>query len=284
MLLYTLYRNPLRCFRNTAATFVACLSVADFLTGAITAMDVGVFSLLNANGIPSLKVMGVLQDKLVSQFTVRSGILVVVVFSIERFLAVATPYFYRNQATPKKALVTGIFCFIIGLLASLSELVLDKKTFGTMSYYGFFVAPLSIILLAYLSIYIAIKHKLRKTMSMQLNNAQQRQRLQIKRECQLGLTAFYIVLGFLFSYCFWFTVVLIGNICPSCKIKSWYSACYRISIPFLYVNSALNPLLYAWRMPKYRRSFLLVLQSFHLVRIRPLSSPKETKNTNTSKV
>jgi uncharacterized membrane protein YfcA len=187
--------------------------VADFLTGAVSAMDVGISSLLNSQGIACLIIRGILQEKLVSQFTVRSGILIVVA------LAVAFPYFYRNHVTPKIALVFCILCIAVSLLASPLELVLDKETISNMSYYAFFITPLTLVVIAYLSIYIAIKHKLRKAINMQ-SNIQQRQRLQVKRECELGLTAFYIVLGFLFSYSFWFTTVLIGTICPRCTTQN----------------------------------------------------------------
>ncbi|KAK3736093.1 hypothetical protein QZH41_003539 [Actinostola sp. cb2023] len=276
VLLFTMYHNPLRCFRDTTATYVACLAVTDFLTGSVTAMDVGVSSLLNYMGIHSFKIKGVLHEKLLSQFTVRSGILVVVAFSFERFLAVAFPFFYRSFLSPKKALTCCIICCIVGLIASLLELILDKETFANMSYYGFFVAPLCLIVILYLLVFIAVKTKLlrapkRKIFVQKGHMISEKVRLQ--REVRIGMTAFYIVLGFIFSYSFWFTVVLIGANCHSCVTKSWYYACYRSSIPFLYVNSSLNPLLYAWRISKYRRSILLVFK--RNIQVYPMSRPQE---------
>lgn len=275
VLLYTLYRNPLRCFRNTTATFIACLAVSDFLTGSVTALDVGVSCLLNYQGIQSFKINGILHEKLLSQFTVRSGILVVVVFSFERFVAVAFPFFYRNFLPPRKVLLCCLICGVVGLVASLLELVLHDQTFDNMSYYGFFLTPLCVIVVLYLLVFFAIKTKLMRTTrritAWHSHGQMLSEKIRLQREIKVGTTAFLVVLGFIFSYAFWFTVVLIKTHCKSCVTQSWYYACYRASIPFLYVNSSINPLLYAWRIPKYRRSVIAAFKKKNTIRTAPVS-------------
>ncbi|XP_031556750.1 adenosine receptor A1-like [Actinia tenebrosa] len=282
VLLITVFRDPLRCFRNGGSALIACLAVTDFLTGTVTASNAGIFSILNSQGIPSLRIRGVLQEKLVSQFTVRSGILVVTAFTFERFLAVAMPHFYRNYVIIKNVNICALVCCTVGFLASIIELALDKVIFEYISYYGFFISPLILITICYLATYIALRKRLRSSKSTSvMPAASQQQRMrevqQLKRERLLFHTAFFVILGFVFSYSPWFSVVAITTYCPSCTKTRWYFALYRSTIPFLYVNSALNPLLYAWRIPRYRKS---VAKMFGNPRI----ADESTLNTNQLKM
>jgi hypothetical protein len=278
-LLITVHRDPLRCFRNAGAAFIVCLAVTDFMSGAVTASNVGVFSILNSQGIPSLKIRGVLQEKIVSQFTVRSGILVVAAFSFERFTAVAFPIFHRNNITYKTVKNCALVCCPFVLMTSLMEVVVDRTVFDNISYYGFFIIPLLLISMSYLATYIAFRRKLRgvinNTNVMPIASQEERYRevRQLKREKLLSQTAFYVIIGFMFSFSPWFSMVAITTYCKPCTKSSWYFAMYRSSIPFLYVNSALNPLLYAWRIPKYRQS---VVKMF--TKLKKTASRKQAMN------
>ncbi len=55
----------------------------------------------------------------VAQFTRYSSVLIVTIVSIERYLAVIHPFFYRRHATPKKVAVILIFCWLAALALSI---------------------------------------------------------------------------------------------------------------------------------------------------------------------
>lgn len=67
LLLFVIYKDPLKTFRNATAVLVISLAVADFLTGCVTAVDVGISHILE--GLDIQKVL--LHAKIISQITVR---------------------------------------------------------------------------------------------------------------------------------------------------------------------------------------------------------------------
>jgi len=72
---------------------------------------------------------------------------------------------------------------------------------------------------------------------------------------QLMKIASLLIIVFALSLVPFWSFTAIRRYCKGCIEQKWFIAGYRLSIPILYSNSALNPLLYAWRMRPYRRSF-----------------------------
>lgn len=264
-LLVTIYRNPLRCFRTKGGVLVTMLAVTDLMTGTITALNVGVFSILNSQGIPSITIRGILQEKLISQFTVRSGIIGITAFSFDRLLGVMAPFFYRNHVTPKLIKRVMFVLFPLVFLSSLTELFADPVLFNEVTLYGLFLTPFITITFNYATTYILLKKKmLRMNRHIQPDNIQRNDELlRLTREKKLFVTALLVLFGFVVSFCPWVVVLGVTSYCPACTKESWYFALYRSSIPFLYLNSAFNPLIYAWRIKKYRKSILKAMFRQH---------------------
>ncbi len=55
----------------------------------------------------------------VAQFTRYASVLIVTIVSIERYLAVIHPFFYRRHATPKKVAVILVFCWLAAIALSI---------------------------------------------------------------------------------------------------------------------------------------------------------------------
>lgn len=267
LLLFVIYKDPLRTFRNATAFLVISLGVADFLTGCVTAVDVGISHILE--GLAIQKVM--LQAKIISQVTVRASVYILIMFAVERFIAVAFPFVYRASVTIRKTIFGCALCWVLAIVTSCLELLVRQDLYDVIFFYTTFVLPLVTMCFTYCATYCLMKRKaekLHRQGSLQRGESgryKYRERGSVRKEKiskqstelqkQLMKTACLIILVFVLSLVPFWSFTAIRRYCKGCAEQRWFIAGYRFSIPILYSNSALNPLLYAWRMRPYRRSF-----------------------------
>ena len=264
LLLFMMYKDPLRTFRNATAVLVAALGITDLLTGCVTAVDVGISHILE--GLSLQKVM--LQAKIISQITVRASVFIMTMFAVERFIAVAFPYVYRFSVTIRKTAFGCILCWALAVISSCLELVVDRDLYDVIFLYITFVIPLITVCVTYCTAYWVMKGKTKRLHRLgsakktpesgSMRQQEKMSKQSAKLQTQLMKTATLIIFVFALSLLPFWTFTIIGRYCKNCSQERWYIACYRFSIPILYSNSAFNPLLYAWRMRPYRRSFQAV--------------------------
>ena len=155
VLLFMIYKDPLKTFRNNTAVMVISLGFADLLTGCATAVDVGISHILE--GLAIQKVL--LQAKIISQITVRAGVFIITMFAVERFIAVVFPYFYRFSVTVRKVTLGCVSCWLLAIISSCLELVVDRDVYDVTFLYITFVVPLLTVCVTYCTTYWVLKDK-----------------------------------------------------------------------------------------------------------------------------
>ena len=248
VLLFMIYKDPLKTFRNATAVLVISLGFADLLTGCVTAVDVGISHILE--GLAIQKVL--LQAKIISQITVRAGVFIITMFAVERFIAVVFPYFYRFSVTVRKVTLGCVSCWLLAIISSCLELVVDRDVYDVIFLYITFVVPLLTVCVTYYTTYWVLKDKTKRLHRLHSANKTTKEgRVSKKSEkfqIELMKTATLINFVFVLPLVPFWSLTIIGRYCKSCKQEKWYIASYRFSIPVLYSKSAFNPILYAWRM------------------------------------
>ena len=262
LLLFVIYKDPLKTFRNATAVVIISLGVADFLTGCVTAVDVGISHILE--GLDIQKVL--LQAKIISQITVRGSVYTLTMFSVERFVAVAFPYTYRASITVQKTAIGCAFCWMLAIVTSCLELAVDRDLYDVIFFYITFVLPLATMCFTYCATCCLMKKKAERVYRQRdgsgnthLERGSTRKVKMSKQSAEmqkeLMKTASLLIIVFALSLVPFWSFTAIRRYCKGCTEQKWFIAGYRFSIPIIYSNSALNPLLYAWRMRPYRRSF-----------------------------
>ena len=241
-----IYRDPLKTFRNAIAVLVISLCFADLLTGCVTAVDVGISHILE--GLAIQKVL--LQVKIISQIT---GVFIITMFAVERFIAVVFPYFYRFSVTVRKVTLGCVSCWLLAIISSCLELVVDRDVYDVTFLYITFVVPLLTVCVTYCTTYWVLKDKTKRLHRLHSANKTTKKEGRVskkseKLQIELMKTAMLIIFVFVLSLVPFWSLTIIGRYCKSCKQEKWYIASYRFSIPVLYSKSAFNPILYAWRM------------------------------------
>lgn len=233
--------RSLRTFTNY---FVVSLAVADMLVGLIS-IPMWMTSLLGANTGPIFLVVYTALD----MFAGTTSIMHLMVISLERVYAIMFPVRHRN---------TNAAVYYVGLVfvwlwpAVMCGVSVPLRTYNKhlnilIIFIAFFVLPLIVILLAYGGIWKTVRSRV-------MPQASDSGKRSLKRDMRVIVTIALVVLFFVISWMPFFIVNLVATYCMDC-IRS-FSTELLLFMKFMHFsNSAVNPIVYAVKIPEFRRAF-----------------------------
>ncbi|KAK3706143.1 hypothetical protein QZH41_001668 [Actinostola sp. cb2023] len=233
-----------RHLRTYTNYFVASLAVADILVGLVS-IPMWMTSLLGSPKDPSFYVVYTLLDI----FSGTTSIIHLMVISLERFYAISFPVRHRNTSAAVYH-VSLVFVWVwpaimCGLTLKLREY--DKELNILILFLAFFVIPLAVILFAYGGIWKAVRSRV-------LPQPAQPGKRSLKRDMRVIVTIALLILFFVIAWLPFFIVNLFAAFCFPCI--SAYTASLLLFVKFMhYSNSAVNPIVYAVKIPEFRRAF-----------------------------
>nr|XP_057938382.1 trace amine-associated receptor 13c-like [Doryrhamphus excisus] len=195
-----------------------------------------------------------------------------VLISADRYVAICDPLHYKTKVTVKKVQLCVCLCWFFAILYSSAILKDDlthpgkyKSCHGEcviiIDYYAgvvdlvlSFILPLSIIITLYLRVFVVAVSQARAMRShvasikLQHSVAGRAKKSELKAAKTLGV----LVLVFLMCFCPYYIVTLTGD-----SVLSALLATYVLNV--YYLNSCLNPLIYALFYPWFRRAVRYIL-------------------------
>ncbi|XP_031564786.1 adrenocorticotropic hormone receptor-like [Actinia tenebrosa] len=266
IVMYGLYKHPVGKLRTPSLMLFLNLVVSDFLTGMVLGILFAADALLDVSGINDVV--------LDASVFVLGGLLVfasnttITAILFDRLVAMVKPIRYKRTITTKtvKLLITGIW--IASVLVSLLPLVISKWTFLLIFSHIHISLPLISLVSMSLIIFISIRKQRRELLkyihgnnprAMELTKQFHNKRMERDRRL-----TFTIILVMVF-FCVACLPIFIGvhlvvylRSCPSCHFseysqRAFHSLCY-FSGRFLIFNTALDPFLLYWRIPKIREA------------------------------
>ena len=182
----------------------------------------------------------------------------VVAVSVDRFLAIHLHLRYCELVTHKRVVAVVISIWVLSLFASFSRMWIPRDIFSLIIAV---IGIVSVILttMVYIRIYLAVRrHK------------NQIQALQVQQQAHAGEVAtfaglinsavdvFYIYLVFLICYLPYFiSLAALKTNGPNVTMKKFF----LFSLTLLYLNSALNPVIYCWKMRHIRHAVINILRN-----------------------
>ncbi|KAI4876508.1 hypothetical protein NFI96_010516 [Prochilodus magdalenae] len=258
-----------RALRDATFCFIVSLALADITVGALVIPLAVVISL----GLKTQFYTCLFLSCVLLMIT-QCSILSLLAIAIDRYLRIRIPTRYSITVTQRRARVAAAMCwlsaFVTGLvpmfgwhqsLQGNSSTALIQCQFTSvirmdyMVYFNFFgwvVIPLTIMTGLYFEIFRVIRRQLnRRAEATSDSSKYYRKELKLAKSLALVL--------FLFALC-WLPIHIMNCIsyfCPDCLLPK--SAIY-VGIFMSHINSALNPLVYAFRIQRFRATLVQIAQ------------------------
>lgn len=298
LLLVTVWKNPLGCFRTPTIYFTIGLALVDLLCGLTVEPFFALYYYTKYFQVEEPKLRAILKTLFkvgggISTVAVSTSFLLVLGLSACQLIAVRYPHSYKKNVTKSK-----VVAYVIGssmyfcLFRSFQLIGIDLKTLLKVDV-ALHTTFISMVLLAlHILLYRSLKKQARKRCSKtqqetsfgqtafvtespnirllkwrpQRNEKRSKSR-QLNRkvyfEKQITILAIHLAGILLVSTCCHITVL---NILLYKKVESFREEVYiniavRASDLMLFVKVAVDAFVYAWRLPTYRKAFILTLCS-----------------------
>ncbi|XP_071382045.1 LOW QUALITY PROTEIN: adenosine receptor A2b [Centroberyx affinis] len=279
--------------KNATNYFLVSLAVADILVGCLAIP----FAITMSIGI-HLDFYGCLFLACFVLVLTQSSIFSLLAIAIDRYLAVKIPLRYKELMTGKRAreiiAILWILSFIIGLIPFLGWNGADNATtsagptegprgggdllrscelicfFETvvdmhyMVYFNFFACvllPLLIMLGIYLKIFTVARKQLRQIELKCVGNGDSQHHGLLKREIRAA-KSLSIIVG-LFAVC-WLPVHILNCLTLFLQGAHKPDIVMYVAIILSHANSAVNPIIYAYRIQDFRNTFRKILAQHFL--------------------
>ena len=256
LLLVAHHKDPLNCFHNASTYFLHNIAINDCLF--IVLALVMVVLAVKTHGPLFFKSKFLPFLKFFVQFCSSFLGMALSSLAIERFISVAYPLFHHVVVTKDKiqlwvgVLWTAPFVFI-GIDQAVSSACRDFEFLGEVVLLSVF---LTACLVFYIASFVSIKQQQKRFKDTRMADLDRRSldvKLQNERRFLATISIASVLPFVLFTPCFAFML-------PDVNLEERTSGdLYRtleVTFSFLFLgHSLLNPFLYLWRLPKYRKTF-----------------------------
>lgn len=274
-----------RSLRDTTINFIVSLALADIAVGALV-IPLAITISIGLKTHFYCCLLGVCTVLVLTQ----SSILALLAIAIDRYLRVKIPMSYKRVVTPKRAGTAVMACWMVAIIVGLTPMLgwnnLEKlrptnSTLGAdhliickfenvismeyMVYFNFFgwvLPPLILMLLIYAEIFYMIHKQLNKKITTNQTDPTRYYGKELKLAKSLALVLFLFAVG-------WLPLHILNCItlfCPSCDSST---CLLYVAILLSHGNSAVNPIVYAFRIKKFRDAFVKIWKQYVCCRKNP---------------
>lgn len=250
VLLVTIFRESRHLLEKPPSLLITNLCVSDLVAGLI-AGNLGAVQALyryQQRPVPD-KLDAVVRVVLGLTLFVRSG--TIVALSYDRYIAVAHPFQYRLTITkPRYKIFIALMWAISSILCLLQLASIPEKIISIIYAHTHASVPMMLLTVIYVKLFRALTKRKRELRAVGIMNKSvwDRQRKMVAT-ILIVLTMFY---GTVFPA---FISLHLRYFCKPCEQSLTFKKLEIIFFWLLFLTSAVNPFVYAWREPKYRRAF-----------------------------
>ncbi|XP_030640638.1 adenosine receptor A1b [Chanos chanos] len=274
-----------KSLRDTTFCFIVSLALADIAVGALViplaiTISIGLQTHFYSCLLVACTVLVLTQ----------SSILALLAIAIDRYLRVKIPTSYKRVVTPRQAGIAVVVCwtvaFIVGLTPMLGwnnlrnlqrknnsigpdlivtcqfENVISMEYMVYFNFFGWVLPPLVLMLVIYTEIFYMIHKQLNKKVTTSHNDPNKYYDKELKLAKSLALVLFLFAVSWLPLH----IMNCITLFCPSCQKPMFL---IYIAILLTHGNSAVNPIVYAFRIKKFRTAFQRIWKQYFCCKEAP---------------
>ncbi|XP_020350600.1 adenosine receptor A1-like [Oncorhynchus nerka] len=271
-----------RSLRDTTFCFIVSLALADIAVGALViplaiTISIGLKTHFYSCLLVACTVLVLTQ----------SSILALLAIAIDRYLRVKIPMSYKRVVTPRRAGTAVVVCWMVAIVVGLTpmlgwnnlqrlrdngslvtpdllvtcqfETVISMDYMVYFNFFGWVLPPLILMLLIYAEIFYMIHRQLNKKVTASHTDPSRYYGKELKLAKSLALVLFLFAIS-------WLPLHILNCItlfCPDCKKPIFL---IYIAILLTHGNSAVNPIVYAFRIKKFRNAFRKIWEQYVLCR------------------
>jgi len=248
--------------RTRTNAFLVSLAISDFLVGGIS-LPMWIYILLTEfNESHAFKAV----FRIFDVFAALASIYHLTAISIERYVAVSRPFYYKCLSSFfHRAMITSAW-IVAGFLASLSSVTNTtawiSRVYSTILFIGGFIVPIIITVCMYTGVFSVARSLLQRSPPRIASQESAKTLNQYYQGERKVATTVALTTGlFLVAWVPFFTVSVTAAYCYHCLPSSPDSLRGLVIIvkSVHYLNSAVNPLVYARRDREMKRTFLKLL-------------------------
>ena len=262
-LLITLYKDPHKYFRTSATTsFVVSLTLSDFIGGSFVQPLYAAYMFCVTTGVENEKLYKI--SLISSHVNTKISILTVVALSVDRYLAVKLSWKYKTLITTRKGVVCSTIIWLFcGVFEASHSIGGSEDLFHSIDVHLQTTVPLVCLCAVYTATYIEFRRHSRNVLFVRTKSIEGRRwRIFIRNrslEKKIILTVVLIIIVLFISI---MPYLIVNNLEEQCHEEESNGVCGEIgfviskalSVPMLCISCAVNPFLYAWRIPQYRQA------------------------------
>ncbi|XP_067372064.1 trace amine-associated receptor 7a-like [Channa argus] len=244
------------------------LAVSDFLVG----FDI-LFQIMLIDGCWFLGDLMCTFYFCLDYITTCTSVGIMVLISVDRYVAICDPLHYSTRFTPERVQLCVLLCWFSSFLYTMivmsdeltqpgsfntcaGECVTVSESFVQVTDFIFtFLLPITVIIVLYMRVFVVAVSQARAmrshiaAVSLQRSVKVTAKKSEMKAAGTLGV----VVVVFLFCMCPYFSVTVTG------QDILYNASSVAIVICVYYFNSCLNPLIYAFFYPWFRKSIRLIV-------------------------
>ena len=253
-LLLTIFRDTRRLLQTPPSLLIANLCVSDLLVGLISGNLVAVKDVYRFQHLPVPRELDpIIRLVLGLSLFVSSG--TIIALSCDRFVAVMHPLKYRSTITRTRVKICIALIWVVAVTVCFLPLTsVPENIFKIVYAHTHASLPALLLTFMYVKVFRALGERKRELKGAGITSAMRSKKV-LDRERNMVVTILLVLALFYVTVLPEFIALHLMEFCEPCKQSLPFLKLEIVFSRFLFLNSALNPFVYSWRLPKYRQAF-----------------------------
>ena len=255
MLLYTIYKDPRKSLRSAPGFLIANLSVADLLLGLFNLSIVALRDLYRSQQL-NMPFLGILKAVMATTFitTLFVSSYTIIAMSATCYVAINQPMEYKTIITTKRVMIYIAVLWVTSLgTCVLPVTSLSEETYTMIYLHTHATIPAILLTVIYVKVFRAVA---RRTRELQRSSYNKMASKSLERERNMAVVVILILALYYITYMPQYITLHLLYFCNPCQQSVTFHEIDVALSRFLYLSSAINPFVYAWRVPKYRQALI----------------------------
>ena len=259
-LLATIFRDTVNLLETPPSFLIVNLCVSDLLLGLVPGNLVAMTDYHSSQDLPvTSELDSIIRPVVGLSLFVSSG--TIIALSYDRYVAVMYPFTckYESTVTKKRIKIFIATLWGISLIFCFLPLInIPEEIFDIVYAQAYASLPVLLLTVLYIKLFRVLREKAQELEDAGIPPTARGKKL-LDQERRMVVTILIVLTLFYLTVLPEFIVLHLRHFCGVCSRSLVFRKLKIISFRLRFLNSAVNPFLYAWRLSKYRKAFLACL-------------------------